>query len=437
MKNKNRNLLIVGGGWAGIAAAIKLVRHGKKVTLLESARQLGGRARAVQASGLCVDNGQHLLLGAYHETLGLLAILGLKESDLFERLPLQIHQYRGAQVALSLQAAALPAPLHLAAGILLAKGINLRDRLAALWHWQGMISTPIPAADDISVRQWLLQHHQPIALIHACWEPLCLAALNTPAHQASAILFRAVLQTAFRGDRHNADVLFPKKDLTSILAGPAMEFLEGAGGNVLLSRTVTGLQFRDAAIAGVETRTGFIEAEQVILATNFESTQRLLAQYESLQATNVVLQRLKSNPICTVYLQLPGNYSLPYPIMASLDSPAQWFFDRALCQQPGLIAAVISGDGPHMELDTEALCQRVKHQFAALLPHAPKPEKTFCIRERRATLACTPGIQQHRPTHVTAVANLYLAGDYLQSDLPATLEAAVQSGLACATKILT
>ena len=146
------------------------------------------------------------------------------------------------------------APLHLAFGLMMASGISRADRFRALLHWQELVSAPIAIADDINVQQWLLQHRQPASMTNQLWGPLCLAALNTTAQEASARIFQRVLQESFLQERRASDLLIPKRDLTSIFAGPALEYLEGRGSSIMLCRTVTGLCLQDDKICGVEDR---------------------------------------------------------------------------------------------------------------------------------------------------------------------------------------
>ncbi|NOX75367.1 MAG: NAD(P)-binding protein [Gammaproteobacteria bacterium] len=191
-------VIVVGGGWAGIAAAVELARHNIPLILLESAKQLGGRARCVSIQGMHIDNGQHMLLSAYESTLSLLRTVGISEDIAFERRPLSLQWLRTGETPVTLNTPALPAPWHLAWGLLRAKGLSLRDRLAALRMSQALQNSDFSLPQDCSVSTLLKRHRQPEAVIRAIWEPLCLGALNTHIHEASAELFLRTLGDSFR-----------------------------------------------------------------------------------------------------------------------------------------------------------------------------------------------------------------------------------------------
>lgn len=429
-------VLVVGGGWAGLAAAVELTRHGVPVTLLESARQLGGRARCVRFGEHRVDNGQHIMVGAYRATLGLLKTLGVPESRAFLRRPLWLQVKSAAGSDMRLSAPALPAPLHLAFALLTARGLPLPDKLKTVGFWHRLQRDGFRLEQDISVTELLARHRQPLSVAQTLWEPLCLATLNTPPHQASARVFLRVLQEAFDTRRRDSDLLIPRTDLGAILPEPAFDFIERHGGTVMLGRRVTGLRLDRERITGVETTDTMIKADQVILALPHTACRRLLAPHPPLAPIAQRLAELASEPICTVYLRYPPAARLPGEMVGLLDGAAQWVFDRALCGQPGVMAAVISAGGAHMELDNTTLTSQVAGELARAFPHWPAPEGSLVIREKRATFACRPDSDRLRPVHATPVPGCWLAGDYTATGLPATLEGAVRSGVECARRIL-
>jgi squalene-associated FAD-dependent desaturase len=429
-------VVIVGGGWAGLSAAVELARHEIPVILLESAKQLGGRARSVNVHGLHLDNGQHMLLGAYESTLDVLRTLGVNEDEVLERQPLSLRWYWPGKKTVRLRTPPLPAPLHLAWGLLSAKGLSLRDRLAALKFSRAMERSNFSLAEDCSVLTLLQKYRQSPTLIKAIWEPLCLGALNTQIHEASAQIFLHTLGNSFNHTRSDSDLLLTRTDLGSILPGPALDFIESRGGSVRLGQRVTGLRLDADGIAGVELRGDKVAARQVILATPHIITRRLCKPHAPLQALNEQLERLEPRPICTVYLQYSEDTRLGHWMHGSLDTAAQWTFDRHLYGQPGLMAVVISGDGPHNQLDNEALCDTIERELAEQFPRWPKPLSRHVIREKRATFASTVNINRYRPAAQTAINGLWLAGDYTDVGLPATLEGAVRSGLNSAQQVI-
>jgi squalene-associated FAD-dependent desaturase len=437
--NKNKladSVIVVGGGWAGLSAAVELARHEIPVILLESAKQLGGRARSVHADELHVDNGQHLLLGAYESTLDLLRHIGVQETDVLQRQSLSLQWFHSHGRDVTVNTARLPAPLHLAWGLFTARGLSWKDRFSALKFSQQLRWNNFAIADDCSVAELLQKHHQSEILITALWEPLCLGALNTHIHEASAKLFLRTLSDSFQHSRRDSDLLLTRKNLGDVLPEPALDYIETHQGSVRLGQRVIGLTLQDNHITGVELENDTLSASQVILATPQIITQRLIQPHKALQPVAEKMEHIQHRPICTVYLQYDKQTQLGRWMRGSLNTVSQWVFDRGLYGQDGLMAVVISGSGEHLEWDNDRLCEHVAQELATHHPHWPAPLSQHVIREKRATFASTVNIQNHRPSAKTPVNGLYLAGDYTDVGLPATLEGAVRSGLKSAQYII-
>lgn len=429
------NVIIVGGGWAGLAAAVELCQHGVPVTLLEATRQLGGRARCVAFDAERVDNGQHLLIGAYRETLRLLALVHAPHAPPIMRQRLQLRMHTAAE-EFSLTAPHLPAPLHLVAALLNARGISTSERHKALRFCIALAWRRFQLADDISLAQLLAQHRQTPRLIECLWEPLCLATMNTPLNEASAQVFLTVLRDAFARRRADSDLLFAAMDLGNFFPTAALEYIEQHGGRVVLAERIGELRIANGAIAGAASAQQLHASENVVLATPAYAAARLLIPHVALQTIARNLEQFTYEPICTVYLRYPAHVTLNTGMAGFTGTLTQWLIDRAHCEQPGLLTAVISARGAHMDLDNEALIQRVRAEIALYYPAWPAPYDAMVIREKRATFACRVGINALRPANATPVRGLWLAGDYTATGYPATLEGAVRSGVQCATQIL-
>jgi hydroxysqualene dehydroxylase len=428
--------IIVGGGWAGIAAAVELARHEIPVILLESAKQLGGRARSVSLDNLHVDNGQHLLLGAYESTLDLLRSLGVNEADVLQRKPLALQWFRYGAKPASLVTPKIPAPFHLAWALLTMKGLSLRDRLSALRFSRHLEKTDFSIETDCSVRAFLEQHQQSPALIHILWGPLCLGALNTQIDEASAEIFLRTIGDSFRYARRDSDLLLTRVNLGNILPQPASDYIETHNGSVRLGQRVTALCIENDTVTGVTIDNTSLAAADVILATPHVASLRLTEPHAPLKKTSQQVSQLQNLPICTVYLQFDKKVKLGRWLRGSLGTVSQWIFDRGLYGQQGLMAVVISGEGEHQQWDNQKLCAHVAAEIATQYPRWPAPLSQQLIREKRATFASTVGINQHRPDAQTAVKGLWLAGDYTNTRLPATLEGAIRSGRECAKNII-
>ncbi len=433
---ETKPVIIVGGGWAGIAAAVELARYNIPVILLEAAKQLGGRARSVNINELHVDNGQHMLLGAYESTLDLLRKIGVNEDDVFQRKPLSLQWYHPEKKPIALNTPNLPAPFHLAWALLTLKGMSLRDRFSALRFARQLEKTNFTIDNDCSVADFLAKHRQSSALIHSLWEPLCIGALNTHLHEASAQVFLRTLGDSFSHTRSDSDLLLTRVNLGSILPKPATDYIETRKGNVRLGQSVNALCIENGNITGVTINNTSIAASEVILATSHTAALRLLSPHDLLQETCKKMAQLQDRPICTVYLQFDKTIQLGRWLYGSLGTISQWIFDRGIYGQHGLMAVVISGDGEHLQWNNQTLCAQVTAEIAAQYPQWPAPQSQRVIREKRATFACTVNVNQHRPTAKTTVQGLWLAGDYTNTHLPATLEGAVRSGRYSAQRII-
>lgn len=433
---------VIGGGWAGCAAALELARTGHKVTLFEAARTLGGRARAVAVHGHTLDNGQHIMLGAYTETMRLMRAAGIDPARAFLHLPLQM-RYPGA-TGMDFIAPRWPAPMHLLGALLRAKGLTGADKLAlarfsTTARWMGWV-----LYQDCSVSELLERFDQTERLIRLMWRPLCLAALNTPPERASAQVFLHVLRDSLGAKRRDAcDMLLPRVDLTSAFPGAAAARIEADGGSVRTGATVQRIvRFKDnwqveasgASVGG--TWTAYFD--RVVLATNPSAAGGLLADLAD-AATLERLRGLAFAPITTCYLQYDEEVALELPFYALADDAGaglwgQFVFDRGQLEpaHAGLLAVVVSAADEAAALEQDKLAAAVAAQLASDLgrPELAAPAWTRVITDKRATFACTPGLS--RPPNDLGLPGLALAGDYTAGAYPSTLEAAVRSGVAAA-----
>ncbi|MGZ5200306.1 MAG: hydroxysqualene dehydroxylase HpnE [Telluria sp.] len=429
-----RSVAVVGGGWAGCAAAVGLARAGCKVTLFEAARALGGRARAVDVGGHTLDNGQHILLGAYRETLRLLRQVGIDPATAFLRLPLQM-RYPPGSGGMDFVAPRLPAPWHMAVALLKAKGLAREDKLAlarfttsARWmDWQLDV--------DCTVSELLERFDQTERLARLMWHPLCLAALNTPPERASAKVFLAVLRDSLGARRAASDMLLPRLNLGALFPEAAARYIERHGGQVR-----TGVRIDTLARDGEQWAVGADRFDAVVLATPPHLAARLVQPLPGCAALARQLEAFEYEPITTCYLQYAEDVRLAQPLYALDDTHGwgQFVFDRGQLDKghAGLLSVVISASREAAELDQDQLAAAVARELAEVLgiPGLASPRWSRVITEKRATFACLPGLS--RPDNATHVAGLALAGDYTASDYPATLESAVRSALGATSAIL-
>jgi squalene-associated FAD-dependent desaturase len=434
------NTAIIGGGYAGMAAAVELAGAGIPVTVFEAAKELGGRARRVTLNGMALDNGQHILLGAYRETLELIERVHPDFTGAMLRQPLDIFFADGFR----LTAAKLSPPLDLGFGLALARGLNWGERLGVAAFMLRMRLRGFHLPRDTSVDELMREQGQSARAIRFLWEPLCVSALNTPIAEASAQTFLSVLQDGLLGAAGGSDMLIPREDLTQLFPAPAADYVATRGGSIRLGCTIRAisaladgyaLQGGDAADA----ESGIYA--NVIIATSPHRLAPLLADLPALAVQAAMVENFSYQPIVTCYLQYADSVKLPAPMLGMTAAPGgntrlgQWAFDRGtLSGVRGLIAVVISASGPHQALAQEALAEKLHSELAQLVPGLPQPLWTRVIAEKRATFTCSPNLQ--RPSMHTGLPGIFLAGDYVQSRYPATLEAAVSSGREAARSII-
>jgi squalene-associated FAD-dependent desaturase len=423
------NVAVIGGGYAGMAAAVALAGRGIPVTVFESAQQLGGRARGVSHNGTQLDNGQHLLLGCYHQTLRMIETVGGNIEQDFLRLPLQLDLHG----EFSLKAPRLPAPLHLLVALFNAQGLTWNERIKAMHFMLALRRANFKITPDMTVAELLAQHGQDANLTLKLWEPLCIAALNTPIHKASAQVLLNVLRDALNRSRADSDMLLPRINFTALFPHRAASYVEQRGGKVFTSCGVEALRPLEDGLE-ITTARGTERFSHVICAAPPVVAAKLLRPIAALAETVAQIGSLEHQPIYTVYLQYPAHVTLPHPMLGLHQRYSQWLFDKGrISGQHGLLAAVISAEGIHQELSQEELAQKVITELREEFGIAEQPAWFKVIAEKRATFCCSPNLQ--RPSQLTPLPRLLLAGDYTAGDYPATLEGAVMSGLKCADMI--
>ncbi|WP_313066365.1 hydroxysqualene dehydroxylase HpnE [Achromobacter animicus] len=428
---------VIGAGWAGLAASVALREAGAKVTVFEAGHTPGGRARRVFHGDFeaPLDNGQHLLCGAYKETLALMRRVGRNPDALLMRRPLRLASLDGR---FNLSAPRLPAPLHMAMAVLRARGLSWSDRLAMLRLMRGLKTMSWSPPRDWTVLQLLHYHAQSDALIRQMWEPLCLAALNTPIATASAVLFARVLRDSLAGAREDSDLLLPCTDLSAL-------WPDAAARQVTMRYGSTVRQLHPSA-DGIDINQERFDAAVLAVPPTFAA--RLLDGPLREAGATGLLDALKAFdylPIATLNIRLAGPWRLPEPMMMLREDAArghagQWLFDRAQLAgdtKAGELAVVASaaiGMSERNRRQTiEALIDQVAEQAAAhplRLPPMPEVAAAELFIEKRATFAAVPGLT--RPLNSTPWPTLALAGDWTDTGYPGVLEGAVRSGLQAA-----
>jgi squalene-associated FAD-dependent desaturase len=427
---------VVGGGWAGLAAAVRATEAGHAVTLFEMAGQLGGRARAVEVDGLELDNGQHILIGAYARTLALMRSVGADLDAVLHRRPLELRYADGRGLAVPPGGGS--AALGFARAVAGARGWSWGDKLrfaavAGGWLLRGFRCDPAWSVERLCAGL-------PPRVRALMIDPLCVAALNTPARDASATVLLRVLRDGLFGGPGASDLLLPRRSLAELLPRPAAAWLGARGA---LVRTGARVQRLEAA-SGPDEATGAAGAggrwsvdgepfDAVIVATPPAEAARLVQPVAPAWAEAAAAFRYE--PIVTAYIRAAGAH-LPAPMTALEEgpaAPAQFAFDHgALGATPGLFAFVVSGAAPWVERGLEATGQALLEQARGVLAGGAAPALVRVLAEKRATFRCTPGLRRP-PARIAP--GLLAAGDHVDGPYPATLEGAVRAGEAAAAAL--
>ncbi len=419
-------IAVIGGGYSGIASAVRIIELGGIPTVYESAAILGGRARRIEYAGRVLDNGQHILSGAYTELLRLMDLVGVSARDC-ERVPLALNM----PPHFSLRAALLPAPLHMAYALLCAHGLSWRDRLAAIRFMSALKKANFVVPEEMTVASLLQRHRQTERVTTYLWQPLTISALNTPLESASAQVFANVLRDALAGEREASDLLLPKVDLTALFPEPAARWISANRGEIATSTRITHLE-QTGDMVRVDTKDASQSFDAAVIAVG--PHQRDVLRQEGTWRENTH----SFEPIVTIYFGFQCHESLPTPMLGQAHGTVQWFFDRrALFQSDKngelVISAVISASGPHEQMPHETLSQIALGELRGHIPNLPDPIWQKIITEKFATFACSPGANRLPPN--TALSRVWLAGDDIENpdrQYPATLEGAVRNGIRAA-----
>lgn len=418
-----------------MAAAVAACEAGHGVTVFEASRTLGGRARAVpgtlpDGTPVTLDNGQHILIGAYTETLRLMRQVGVNPDTTLRRSPLSLPFVDGSGLQTPPWAATWPAPLDAIAAIATARGWSGSERLSLIraslgWQWAGF------ACDAQRSVAQLCQGLAP-RVLHELIEPLCVSALNTPATQASASVFLRVLKDALFGIRGGSHLLLPRVDLSALFPVAAAQWIAARGAQVHLGQRVQQLRWQapcwlldGQAFDRVVWSTSASNAALALVESANAAPESIANSLRSWAAT---AQALRFEAIATVYAWAP-QARLPHPMLAlhaTPAAPAQFVFDRGQLDGPsGLLAFVVSASaGSREELQAAVLAQAASQLQPLGLGQL---QVVQTVVEKQATFACTPALQRP-PPHIAP--GLIAAGDYVDGPYPATLEGAVRSGWA-------
>ncbi len=435
------DVVIIGGGFAGLSAATALAASGARVLVLEARPQLGGRATAFvdRVTGELVDNGQHVLFGCYYETMRFLRRIGAEDRvRVSPALEVPFIDLRGRRSVL--RCPPLPAPLHLLAAILDWDTLPWSDRLSAL-----RLAGPLRRARrgvlprDQTVAEWLAANRQGKRLRKWLWEPLAVAALNQLPGEAAAAPFVRVLAEMFGPEASASAIVLPTRPLHLMYAEPAREYIAARGGEVRTG-ALARLVVHGDRVEAVEVRGERVPVARAVAAVPWHALRQLFGGGVPAAMAPIVRSAaaMASKPIVTVNLW----YDRPIMTEAILGLPGrtmQWVFEKRLAfgEEASHLSLVSSAAGAIAARPAEELVRLAAAEVAGALPAARGAAllRGSAIREKQATFSLAPG-QPPRPSTETPVAGLVLAGDWIDTGLPGTIESAVVSGHRAASSVL-
>jgi len=425
--------VIIGGGFAGLTAGVRLSERGYEVLVLERRNHLGGRAYSFidSKTGDVVDNGQHLFMGCYHHTIAFLNTIGRLDRLKFQERPRV--DFLDREGFTSFDCPPLPAPLHVLAGLFKMKGLGFGDKLRALNLRRAINSNGKLLPGSLTVDKWLDELGQSARIKKRFWYPMVIATLNQSPDIASARLLQVVLQQAFGGDSKSANIGISRVGLSDLYTDGANEFIKARGGKVQTGTQVNKLVIEDGVVAAVELKDGNrIEGDYFISAVPPQALLAILPD-ELRNGEFASLEALDSSPIVSINLWF-DRLIINREFVGLLGTRSQWIFNKNLILSPGKesnqIAVIISAARDYVEWTRNDLVEMAVSELHELLPESRSATllHSVIVKEREATLSHTVESDSLRPGARTSIPNLILAADWTNTGLPATIESAVMSG---------
>lgn len=415
-----KKVIVIGGGFAGLTAAAYLAKNKFKATLLEASPKLGGRAYSFldKESNSVIDNGQHILMGCYLETLKFLSLIGAKENFYFQKR-LHVNFVKDGIRLLPLKSIPFVYPINLLSGLLCFEAISFADRLNLLKVFIKLPFLSSSKFSEMSIKEWLEKENQSLSVQNSFWKILAVGALNTSLKKASAKIFIDILKQIFLKGNAGATIVLPKFGLSESYCRNAEKFIFDNGGEIILSEPVEKIIICDEKITEIHSsKKVILDFDFVISAIPAYALSRVIGE-----EGNIVFPDFKYSSIFNIHIWLKKNV-IPDGFFGLINSPLHWVFNNRTH-----LSIVISDADELVNKSDEELLSMVKSEMKKFFLLDPEQIVFYkIIKEKRATFIPSNDIIDKRPAQETKIKNLILAGDWVNTGLPSTIESAVKSG---------
>ncbi|MBI5727704.1 MAG: FAD-dependent oxidoreductase [Ignavibacteriales bacterium] len=422
-----KSCLVVGGGLSGLSAAVHLANNNYQVTLLEASPKIGGRSYSFHDDVLdaIVDNGQHIIMGCYNATMAFIRLTNAENRFVYQDA-LDITTVMPSQKMFRLSASTNAYPINLLSGVLNYNVLNFSEQLSAVWL---LVKALFPVPKNTNLQQWLEKNGQTENANKALWEFLAVGALNTSMQKADAAIFIKIIRRIFLHGNFASTIILPKDSLTNSFITPALDFLKSHKTSVLLSSRVTEILRTGNRVTGVVTTSGvYNDFDEVVLAIPPYAVAKIKGLDE---VVGEIDTGFTYSSILTVHCKV-AEHTLNRPFYGLIGSPINWVFVHG-----NMLTTVTSDADEYTRFSDNEILSLVQREVLHYLGITPdKLQSHRIIREKRATFIPNSANLLRRPSTITAAKNLFLAGDWINTGLPATIESAILSGKMAAEAIL-
>ena len=439
------DVIIIGGGLSGLAAAVQLSKDGAKVAIFEQSPRLGGRCYSYidEKTGDVVDNGQHVLAGAYHNLLKYLDAIGTRHFLRYEpSLSLLFHHPLKGRAKFELSS--LPKPFHIVIGMLKYKLLSFQDRQRllkvglVLSGWNNELEKRL---STMTVDEWLVDMHQSEEARKNLWHPIAISITNESPAKASALLLARSLRATFLGQKSDSAILIPTVGQSELYVNEAVNLLKKRGAKIFAGAEVEGIELLNGKVAGVRLKKHkLVKAKSIISTVPPYALRKIMPPSYKNEKPFSDLVRYEASPIISINLWFDSEF-MDFDYIGLIGKNLQWVFNRRRLMNESksgsYITAVISGAHKYIETSKEKLLDCAIAEIHDVFPNSRKAKLTssIIIKEKRATFSATNIYERYRPGAETPIQNFYLAGDWTDTGLPATIEGAVVSGFHAAELI--